>query len=73
MAGTLRIFTIKGFAGHYPVGTAAVVVAKSKVEASVYLESMLGAHGLSQRIDPHDFEELPLMDGQGAVLCDGNY
>ncbi len=69
----MKTWTINKFLGHWPVGTAAVVVAATPTEAARYLERRLSNMGLKQHIDPNDFQELPLEDGVVEVLNDGNY
>ena len=68
----MKIWTNDKFEGHYPVGTAAVVVADNKDNAAKYLSSALRARGLKDA-KPEDMYEMPFMDGAVAVLCDGNY
>jgi hypothetical protein len=67
----LNVYAITGFAGHWPVGTAAVVLAESREEAAGLLADALERQGLSQKIDSADFIELSTK--QALVLCDGDY
>jgi hypothetical protein len=66
------VWTSTDFDGHYPVGSAAVVVADTAADASRLLGETLTAIGLPQKgalsVDP-----LPLKAGTVRVLCDGNY
>lgn len=68
----LKLYTCKEFDGHWPVGSAAVVIAQSKNEAADMLEAKLESIGLKQRIDAGTMIEV-LMMKQAIVLCDGNY
>jgi hypothetical protein len=68
----MKIWTPNKFEGHWPVGTAAVVVAPSRDSAKTYLDHFLAESNL-EPCDAVDFEELPLQDGEVAILCDGNY
>jgi hypothetical protein len=73
----MLIFTSRGFAGHWPVGTAAVVVAPDAAEAKRLLEEHLAGVGLPQ--EPGDVEvefwatAHPTTAPRVRVLCDGNY
>lgn len=68
----MKIFYNTGFKGHWPVGTAAVVVASSAEEAAVLLTRELGLITLPQAIEPNSMIELE-MKPQVVVLADGNY
>jgi hypothetical protein len=67
----LNVYAITAFSGHWPVGTAAVVLAESREEASDLLSEALARQGLSQKIDPADFIEISTK--QALVLCNGDY
>lgn len=67
------IFINRKFKGHYPVGTAAVVCAKTPEEAAHYLEVRLRGLGLEQKILPEDMERFKSVPGNCNVLNDGNY
>ena len=70
----MKIWTNNEFTGHYPVGTAAVVVAKNADDAAFYLASELKKRGLKTKdAKAADFKELPLKMGHVSILCDGNY
>lgn len=68
----MRIFTHTNFTGHYPVGTAAVVIAETRQDAKTYLDDQLVNAGL-EPCDAEGFIELPYVEGQASILCDGNY
>lgn len=71
---SLKVWMHNKFRGHYPVGTAAVVIAPHREAAVTYLQCALGECDLpEQEIDPADFMELSLVDGSYFVLNDGNY
>ncbi len=66
------IYVNKTFTGHYPVGTAALVNAVSREEASRKLNVALKERGLVGDVSPEQME--PLTDADEVViLCDGNY
>jgi hypothetical protein len=69
----MNVYTCKGFTGHYPVGTAAVVIAANRMRAVQALETALATHGLAQTINPDDLVLLDLTHQQVIVLNDGNY
>ena len=66
----MKTFTCNTFNGHYPVGTAAIVTAKSAKDAAKKLEAVLVEHGLPQQIVPAMMK--PFATGV-RILCDGNY
>lgn len=78
MAKKLKVFTNDNFVGFYPVGTAAVVVAESKEEASKLLAAKLASIGLATEENywrnlNEDMVEIDLDDERVYVLNDGNY
>ncbi len=68
----MKIWTNNEFAGHWPVGTAAVVVAETPEDAAEYLNMFLAERGLGP-CEAKQFKEMPFEDGQVAILSDGNY
>lgn len=69
----LKVYTAE-FVGHYPVGTAAVVVARDKRTARRVLLAALKDAGVPQKSpDDVDLERLDLRDGNVAIIQDGNY
>ena len=68
----LRVWTCS-FEGHYPVGTAAVVIACTAKEAAGFIEKELEAQGLPQSILASDMKNIKLKDGNAIILNDGNY
>lgn len=68
----MKLWTNKKFTGHWPVGTAAVVVAADATLAADYLNLFLAEQGLPDT-KPEDFEEIPHKEGEVRILCDGNY
>ena len=66
------IFTHNKFKGYYSVGTAAVVLSDSSIEAAEQLEKKLEELGFTQEIDPDDMEIMSRADSP-KILCDGNY
>lgn len=67
----MKTYTITGFKGFWPVGTAAVVSANSKEEAKVMLEGELRAINLAQDIDIRTIRRLK--KGTVEILLDGDY
>ena len=69
------VFTFTNFSGHYPVGTAAVVVAKNQTEAEVLMDEQLSELGLPPLHDQEGVEisEVDLDVYQAIILLDGNY
>lgn len=68
-----KVYSNTQFAGHYPVGTAAIVVAESPEQAAQFLEDELKKHGLHEKVKVEDMKLVPLKVGFVDVLCDGNY
>lgn len=66
----MKVFTNKSFKGHWPVPTAAVVIADSRGEAAILLEDMLRSVGLEQRVEPQEMDE---MTSGVAILSNGDY
>lgn len=70
----MKIYTCTDFQGHYPVGTAAVVVASSREEAKEKLEKALFDHfGAIQEIKVDDLVRIPASKAAAHILLDGNY
>ena len=69
----MKVWTNNNFEGFWPVGTAAVVVSKTAKEAAFELNFQLKERNLPAEVKESDMEELPMMDGQVKILCDGNY
>lgn len=69
----MKVFTCTEFAGHYPVGVAAVIVAASPELAARHLERTLAEAGLPQKIDPSTMEHIKSRTASCTVLLDGNY
>lgn len=68
----MKVFVTNQFNGHWPVGTAASVVAPDVVTACMLLEAKLAEIGLSQPVDQNDFTELDLGQAGVVILCDGD-
>lgn len=47
---SMNLWTCRGFLGHWPVGTAAIVCAATAAEGAKLLEHRLNCDGLRQRI-----------------------
>lgn len=74
---TMNVYYIKGFPGHYPVGTAAVVVARDRLHAFDLLnEKLTKEHFLPmglKDINPEQFIQLDTNSAHCVVLQDGDY
>lgn len=68
----MKIWTNNRFEGHYPVGTAAVVIAEDAESAAEYLTPLLVEQGLPAAI-ASDMEQMPFIDGQVSILANGDY
>lgn len=71
----MKVFYNTEFKGHYPVGTAALVVAENAATAAVLLRDELAKQGLDQEVLAAHMVELKLKDDkrQVIVLLNGNY
>lgn len=68
----MRVFTCNDFEGHYPVGSAAVVVAEDEDAARVALRRELRSMGLELR-KGDKLIELDVSAARVVVLNDGDY
>jgi hypothetical protein len=68
----LKVFYCTDFEGHYPIGTAAVMVAENKEQAKLLLENSL-KDDLPQVIEVNDIHEMDLNNQGCNVLHYGNY
>ncbi|MEY2932765.1 MAG: hypothetical protein RL033_3514 [Pseudomonadota bacterium] len=66
----MRTFTCTDFAGHYPVGAAAVMLADTEDEARLWLKGELAKEGLVLE-DDAKLEELTQPGAR--ILCNGDY
>lgn len=69
----MKVWTNNKFHGHYPVGTAAVVVADTAGQAAEMLAAELKKVGLLAPVTEDQFEQLPTSRHGVRVLCDGDY
>jgi hypothetical protein len=69
----MRVWTNNQFAGHYPVGTAAVVVADTPERAAELLNNRLEEQKLGRPATADQFEALPVTQERVRVLCNGDY
>ena len=69
----MKIYTNKTFTGHYPVGSAAVVCATSRIQAVALLNIQLREIGLSGDAEVEDMIELKFDVPAVRILEDGNY
>jgi hypothetical protein len=68
-----KIYTNTVFTGHWPVGTAAVVIADNATTAAVLLNEELKKSDLPQTAKKNDMKEFPMDCDTVLILCDGNY
>lgn len=69
-----KVFAFTGFKGHWPVGTAALVIAEDMNEAARLLSDELADRGLGQIIDVKEAVEVNPSAGKGVrILLDGDY
>ncbi len=69
----MKVWTCTGFEGHYPVGTAAVVVAETVDQAVDFLNAELRHRGLSPSVTADKLKPLPTHAPGALVLADGDY
>lgn len=69
----MNIYTNNRFTGFYPVGTAAVVVAKTQKSAARMLNRHLLKIGLPGDTDIVDMKLLSTNKSKVVILCDGEY
>ncbi len=67
----MKVFTCNDFEGHWPVGTAAIIVAETEDEAIGELGQRLLDRGLPGI--GFSLNELDLSSSSVLILCDGNY
>lgn len=68
----MKVYTIKGFRGHYPVGTAAIVVAENLDRATELINHELDSEGLPP-IHTDELTEVDLSEESVDLLCNGDY
>ncbi len=69
----MKVYTCTTFEGHYPVGSAAVIVAESEEQARELLDAELKRHGLKHSTPDDALELLDTSRSQAIVLNDGDY
>jgi len=69
----MNVYTIQGFTGHNPVGTAAMVVARDKGQARRLLDKDLESRGLPKLQPEVSFTKVDTNVAQSVVLHDGEY
>jgi len=70
----VNVYTCTNFKGHWPVGTAAVVVATDSLEAASILNNELREkHSLPGNARSFDMIELNTSEPLAVVLNDGDY
>lgn len=69
----MKVWYNKGFTGHYPVGTAAVMVADTAEEATQALNDSLVQGGLRGDAKVEDTVQLKTLRPSVVILNDGEY
>lgn len=69
----LKIYYCLGFKGHYPVGVAGLIAARSKTGAKDLLEAALDKAGLTQTVDLSKITEFNPSSPCAEILLDGDY
>ena len=69
----MKVFINTTFTGHYPVGTASVIIANTPQEAAALLEIKLDLTGLTQEIKAEEMVEISTDTKKAFILIDGNY
>ncbi|MDQ0091658.1 hypothetical protein J2T12_005098 [Paenibacillus anaericanus] len=67
----MKVFTCNDHEGHYPVGTASVIISENEQQASLLLKTQLKQRGISN--ETFTLKEIDLAMPRAIVLCDGNY
>lgn len=73
MSNRQNVFVCTEFTGHYPVGSAAVVVAWTSEEAAELLNKALRDRGLAGDAKPDDMAEISVFTKRAFILNDGDY
>lgn len=70
----MKVFTCSDFKGHWPVGTAAVIVAETRTDAQRQLFDELRKLGLADKQEGQPtLVEVTLKRPKAIILCDGDY
>jgi len=70
---SMGVYVCNQFTGHYPVGTAAVVVAESQQHAAELLNEQCKREGLPGDANANGMALVMQDKPQTVILCDGNY
>jgi hypothetical protein len=73
---SLDVYTCTAFFGHWPVGTAAVVVSDSPLNAALTLKDALRTAGIpddQNRVTESSMEKLDLTQEHAVILNNGDY
>ena len=73
MSQTMKVYTCTNFEGHYPVGSAAVIVAPNRVVAKLLLSTELKRNKLPGCVKVDDIIELDITEASVNILNDGDY
>lgn len=70
---SLKIYVCTNFLGHYPVGTAAVIVANNRLHAEDMLRQTLKQRGLKQDDHVLTLTRIDTLHKNITILHDGDY
>lgn len=73
MNNELKVFTNTEFEGMYPVGTAAVIIAKDKHDAARLLSDQLSDAGMESNVGIEHMIEVNISESKAIILCNGDY
>ena len=69
----MKVWTCTNFKGHWPVGTAAVILASTEGEALHLLDEAVQKRGLPPLNETCEMVEVTMQAPRAVILCDGNY
>lgn len=69
----MNVWANTEFTGHYPVGTASIVVAETQDQAAALLNAALVERGLKETARPEQFSRIATNTPVAVVLNDGDY
>ena len=69
----MKVWINDSFTGHYPVGTAAVVVAETAEQAAELLNKAMAKRGLHEPTSAGFMRKVDTRTAAAVILCDGDY
>lgn len=73
METKMKIFWTDDFSGHYPVGTAAIVIEKNELAARIRLDNEIKSIGLDGLRPNAVLHKIPQTNPVAIIIRDGNY